>query len=161
MALLESGGVGASGLDLVRPELQVLEALRASNDVVLAPHVASATVQTRQAMAQRVLDNLGAFFAGPPLPSQAEAWRSLAMTDAALKPVTIRMHPDDNVAIVANDGLPAGTVLPDGLVLREKVPQATSWPWSTSRRAVRCAATTCRWATPGSPSLPAAGCTSG
>ena len=46
------------------------------------------------------------------------------MTDAARKPVTIRMHPDDNVAIVANDGgLPAGTVLPDGLVLREKVPQ--------------------------------------
>jgi hypothetical protein len=30
----------------------------------------------------------------------------------------------DNVAIVANDGgLPAGTVLPGGLVLREKVPQ--------------------------------------
>ena len=26
------------------------------------------------------------------------------MTDAARKPVTIRMHPDDNVAIVANDG---------------------------------------------------------
>jgi len=35
--------------------------------------VASATVQTRQAMAQRVLDNLDAFFAGRPLPSQAEA----------------------------------------------------------------------------------------
>ena len=73
MALLESGGVGASGLDLIRPELQVPETLRASNDVVRAPHVTSATVQTRQAMAQRVLDNLDAFFAGRPLPSQAEA----------------------------------------------------------------------------------------
>ena len=39
-------------------------------------------------------------------------------------PLTIRMHPADNVAIVANDGgLPAGTVLPGGLVLRDKVPQ--------------------------------------
>ncbi len=40
-------------------------------------------------------------------------------------PLTIRMHADDNVAIVANDGgLPAGTVLADGLVLRDRVPQA-------------------------------------
>lgn len=44
-------------------------------------------------------------------------------------PLTIRMHADDNVAIVANDGgLPAGTVLPQGvpgagIVLRDKVPQ--------------------------------------
>lgn len=41
-----------------------------------------------------------------------------------MTPLTIRMHARDNVAIVANDGgLPAGTVLPDGLTLREKVPQ--------------------------------------
>ena len=39
-------------------------------------------------------------------------------------PHTIRMHERDNVAIVANDGgLPAGSVLPSGLVLRERVPQ--------------------------------------
>ncbi|MDZ4123622.1 MAG: UxaA family hydrolase, partial [Hydrogenophaga sp.] len=39
-------------------------------------------------------------------------------------PLTIRMHASDNVAIVANDGgLPAGTELPGGLVLRDKVPQ--------------------------------------
>lgn len=39
-------------------------------------------------------------------------------------PRMIRMHVDDNVAIVANDrGLPAGTQLP-GVTLREKVPQA-------------------------------------
>ena len=41
------------------------------------------------------------------------------------QPHTIRMHQADNVAIVANaGGLPAGTALPDGLVLRERVPQA-------------------------------------
>ena len=40
-------------------------------------------------------------------------------------PLSISMHPADNVAIVANDGgLPAGTVMPGGLVLVDKVPQA-------------------------------------
>ena len=39
-------------------------------------------------------------------------------------PLCITMRDDDNVAIVANDrGLPAGSVLPSGLVLREAVPQ--------------------------------------
>ena len=43
-------------------------------------------------------------------------------------PLAIRMHPHDNVAIIANDGgLPSGTVMPEGvaqgLVLRDKVPQ--------------------------------------
>ena len=39
-------------------------------------------------------------------------------------PLTIRMHERDNVAIVANGGgLPAGSVLPSGLVLRDRVPQ--------------------------------------
>src|SRR5690606_10434255 len=39
-------------------------------------------------------------------------------------PLLLRMHPRDNVAIVANDGgLPAGTAVPDGPVLREAVPQ--------------------------------------
>ncbi|HEY0825944.1 MAG TPA: galactarate dehydratase [Ramlibacter sp.] len=42
----------------------------------------------------------------------------------ATEPLFITMHEADNVAIVANDGgLPAGTVFPSGLVLREKVPQ--------------------------------------
>jgi galactarate dehydratase len=42
-----------------------------------------------------------------------------------MNPVLIRMHERDNVAIVGNDGgLPAGTVLPGGVTLREKVPQA-------------------------------------
>jgi galactarate dehydratase len=39
-------------------------------------------------------------------------------------PRSIRMHDNDNVAIVANDGgLPAGAVFPDGLVLKDRVPQ--------------------------------------
>lgn len=40
------------------------------------------------------------------------------------KPLYIRIHADDNVAIIANDGgLPAGTVFPCGLTLVERVPQ--------------------------------------
>jgi galactarate dehydratase len=48
---------------------------------------------------------------------------------AVPQPLVIRMHPQDNVAIAANEGgLPAGCMLPGpvgaGLVLREHVPQA-------------------------------------
>jgi galactarate dehydratase len=39
-------------------------------------------------------------------------------------PRTIRIHPDDNVAVVVNDGgLPAGTALPGGPTLVQAVPQ--------------------------------------
>jgi galactarate dehydratase len=51
-----------------------------------------------------------------------------ADTDTSARPEqprVIRMHPNDNVAIVVNDfGLPAGTQLPSGPTLRERVPQA-------------------------------------
>jgi galactarate dehydratase len=41
-----------------------------------------------------------------------------------VKPLTIQVHPEDNVAIVVNSGgLPAGTVFDDGLALRGHVPQ--------------------------------------
>lgn len=40
------------------------------------------------------------------------------------QPLYIKVHPDDNVAIVVNSGgLPAGTVFGDGLTLLERVPQ--------------------------------------
>jgi galactarate dehydratase len=48
-----------------------------------------------------------------------------ADTDTSTRPEqprVIRMHPNDNVAIVVNDfGLPAGTQLPSGPTLRERV----------------------------------------
>ena len=41
-----------------------------------------------------------------------------------LRPLTIKVHPADNVAIVVNSGgLPAGMAFDDGLTLREHVPQ--------------------------------------
>ncbi|MEO8022918.1 galactarate dehydratase [Polaromonas sp.] len=46
------------------------------------------------------------------------------MTTPRPAPLYIRMHADDNVAIVANDGgLAAGAAFADGLTLRERVPQ--------------------------------------
>ena len=43
---------------------------------------------------------------------------------AAVKPLYIKMHPNDNVAIVVNDGgLPAGTEFPGEFVLKTRVPQ--------------------------------------
>jgi galactarate dehydratase len=46
------------------------------------------------------------------------------MTTSHAKPLYITMHPQDNVAIIANDGgLPAGTVFPSGLTLTGHVPQ--------------------------------------
>ena len=46
------------------------------------------------------------------------------MSSPTLSPLVIKMHAADNVAIVANDGgLPAGTVLADGLTLVDRLPQ--------------------------------------
>ena len=54
-------------------EPQVPPQFFALDNVVLVPHIASATVQTRQAMTQRVLDNLDAFVAGQPMPGAVQA----------------------------------------------------------------------------------------
>ncbi len=66
-ALLENR-LGAAGLDVFADEPNVPKALLEMTDrVVLQPHQASATHETRAAMGQLVLDNLDAFFAGKPL----------------------------------------------------------------------------------------------
>ena len=69
-ALIDKRIAGA-GLDVFENEPRVPEALFALDNVVLLPHVASGTRETREAMARRVLDNLEAFFAGRPMPSTA------------------------------------------------------------------------------------------
>ena len=61
-ALAEKRIAGA-GLDVYEDEPNVPPALLALDNVVLLPHVASATRETRQAMADLVLDNLASFFA--------------------------------------------------------------------------------------------------
>ena len=64
---LQRGGIAGAGLDVFENEPHVPEALRALDNVVLTPHIGSATRATRQAMADRALANLQAHFAGTPL----------------------------------------------------------------------------------------------
>ena len=47
------------------------------------------------------------------------------MSQSSTRPLRVRVHPDDNVAIVVNEGgLRAGTRFDDGLVLTQDVPEA-------------------------------------
>jgi hydroxypyruvate reductase len=64
---LVSGKLGGAGLDVFANEPQVPEVLFGMDNVVLQPHVGSASHETRRAMSQLVLDNLDAHFAGKPL----------------------------------------------------------------------------------------------
>jgi glyoxylate reductase len=63
---LVSGRITA-GLDVFVHEPQVPEALRGLPNVVLTPHIASATLETRAAMTRIVVDNVLAFLRGEPL----------------------------------------------------------------------------------------------
>lgn len=56
--LLTSGGLAGAGLDVFAAEPHVPEALLELDNVVLLPHLASGTVETREAMARLTLDNL-------------------------------------------------------------------------------------------------------
>ncbi|WP_336762437.1 2-hydroxyacid dehydrogenase [Asaia sp. VD9] len=64
---LQEGRLGRAALDVFTDEPHVPEALWSMPNVVLQPHRASATIETRQAMGQLVLDNVAAHFAGKPL----------------------------------------------------------------------------------------------
>lgn len=66
IAALKSGTILAAGLDVFEKEPNVPEELKAMQNVVLLPHIGSASVVTRNAMDQLVVDNLKAWFAGKP-----------------------------------------------------------------------------------------------
>ncbi len=61
--VLSEGALGGAGLDVFDKEPKVPDALKTMNNVVLMPHVASATHETRRAMTDCLLDNLSSFFA--------------------------------------------------------------------------------------------------
>jgi lactate dehydrogenase-like 2-hydroxyacid dehydrogenase len=65
--LLQSGKLGAAALDVFEDEPKVPEALFGLDNVVLSPHQGSATVKTRTAMGDLVIQNLAAHFNGDPL----------------------------------------------------------------------------------------------
>ena len=62
VAALAERRIAGAALDVFADEPRVPEALLALDNVVLTPHIASATTDTRAAMGQLVLDNLARFF---------------------------------------------------------------------------------------------------
>jgi lactate dehydrogenase-like 2-hydroxyacid dehydrogenase len=70
VAALKAGTLGSAALDVFEAEPRVPEELFTLDNVVLQPHVGSATTETRAAMGQLVVDNLIAHFGGKPLLSQ-------------------------------------------------------------------------------------------
>jgi len=64
IAALQQGRIAGAALDVFENEPNVPEALRALDNVVLVPHIGSATRATRQAMADLARDNLVRHFAG-------------------------------------------------------------------------------------------------
>ena len=61
---LENGDIAGAGLDVFEKEPAVNSGLLGLENVVLLPHLGSATQETRKAMGMRVVDNIEAFFAG-------------------------------------------------------------------------------------------------
>jgi lactate dehydrogenase-like 2-hydroxyacid dehydrogenase len=64
---LTKGWLAGAGLDVFEREPQVSAGLLSMENVVLLPHLGSATEETRVAMGMRALENLRLHFAGSPL----------------------------------------------------------------------------------------------
>ncbi|KAG8379963.1 hypothetical protein BUALT_Bualt07G0144200 [Buddleja alternifolia] len=67
ISALADGRLGGAGLDVLEHEPEVPDQLLRHDNVVLSPHVAASTVETRQAMADLVVGNLEAHFSNKPL----------------------------------------------------------------------------------------------
>ncbi len=79
---LQSHRIAAAGIDVFEGEPTVHPALLDCSNVVLTPHIASASVATRLAMAQLAADNLIAALTGgvPPTPVNPEVLASRLST---------------------------------------------------------------------------------
>lgn len=67
VAALKAGTIRGAALDVFEREPVVTEDLLSMENVVLLPHLGSATRETRIAMGMRALENLRLYFAGRPL----------------------------------------------------------------------------------------------
>jgi lactate dehydrogenase-like 2-hydroxyacid dehydrogenase len=77
IAALKAGTILTAGLDVFEDEPRVRQELIDMDHVVLLPHVASASVHTRNAMGQLVVDNLASWFdgKGPITPVPETPWK--------------------------------------------------------------------------------------
>jgi lactate dehydrogenase-like 2-hydroxyacid dehydrogenase len=64
IAALRSGQVGAAGLDVFQDEPAVHPGYRTLENTFVLPHMGSATIETREAMGFRALDNVDAVLSG-------------------------------------------------------------------------------------------------
>ena len=71
---LQTGQIAGAGLDVFQDEPNVPVALLKQDNVVLLPHIASATHETRRAMADCFLGNLAGFFATGVVPVAVPHW---------------------------------------------------------------------------------------
>ncbi|MBP2314057.1 2-hydroxyacid dehydrogenase [Azospirillum soli] len=70
IAALKTGRIAAAGLDVFENEPNLHPGYRGLENAFLLPHLGSATVETRNAMGFKALDNLDAFFAGAEPPDR-------------------------------------------------------------------------------------------
>jgi lactate dehydrogenase-like 2-hydroxyacid dehydrogenase len=70
IAALRSGRIAAAGLDVFEGEPNIHPGYRDLPNTFLLPHMGSATLETRNAMGFKCLDNLDAFFAGQEPPDR-------------------------------------------------------------------------------------------
>lgn len=69
LGALETGALGSAALDAFEGEPKLDPRFLALDNVLLQPHHASGTIETRKAMGKLVRDNLAAHFAGASLPT--------------------------------------------------------------------------------------------
>ena len=67
---LKKGPIAVAGLDVYEGEPHVTSELLGMENVVLLPHLGSATTETRVAMGMKVVENATAFFAGQEPPNR-------------------------------------------------------------------------------------------
>ncbi|MGL4743531.1 MAG: 2-hydroxyacid dehydrogenase [Dermatophilaceae bacterium] len=72
VAALEAGEISGAGLDVYENEPEVHPGLLGRDDVVLLPHLGSATWETRTAMADLAVDNVLAVLRGDPPPTPVD-----------------------------------------------------------------------------------------
>ena len=136
VAALEAGEIAGAGLDVFEDEPRVHPGLLGRDDVVLLPHVGSATVETRTAMADLAADNVLAVLGGEePLTPGARLSRGrgrrVARGDPAASEVAVH-HVQAHAAVAPGvEGLGHGADDPEAEVLPQGARRRC---WSRRRR---------------------------